>query len=138
MFILIFLVLFKFSFNITDIKETIEHFRNTNYQRTNYILFNTIKIQLSIINRWAVINLFANTIPFILYGILFELSFNMKLLTTIILTFLFILSIEFIQLYYVIGTFDVDDIFLNTLSILLGVFVIKFLLYKKKKTIMLK
>ncbi len=117
---LIFFVLFKFNFTIDDMRESIEHFRLIDYNRVNLKFLNSIKMQLNIMDRWAILNLFGNTIPFLIYGFLFSVTFKITLFKSFIINSSFILSLELIQLIFVIGTFDIDDIFLNLLSILLG------------------
>lgn len=129
--ILIFFVLFKFSFTINDLKDTIEQFREVEYQRVNLDFLNTIKMQVSILDRWAIINLLGNTIPFVIFGLLFYISFKCKIINLFLYSLIFIISLELIQLIFVIGTFDIDDIFLNSLSILIGLVFGKYALNNK-------
>lgn len=128
---IIYFVLFKFNFTLDSIKESINTFRINDYQKVNFILFKSILMQLKLFNFWSVINLFANTIPFILYGVLFRLSVVKYNYIFIVLNVLFVLLIEFIQLFFVIGTFDIDDIFLNILCIYIGVFISSKLIFNR-------
>ncbi len=124
--VLVFLILFKFSFTIEDFKNTIEQFREVDYKRVNLDFLSTLKIQIDILDRWAIVNLLGNTIPFIVYGFLFINAFKINIFNAIIINLIFVLSLELIQFIFVIGTFDIDDIFLNNLSILIGVLFGKF------------
>lgn len=117
---LIFCILFKFSLSFEDIKDQIIEFRSNDYNKINLVLFDTIRTQLSLLNKWAIINLIANTIPFLFYGILFFVAFDIKFIKMLLINFIFILSLEIIQLYFYIGTFDVDDILLNIAFIIIG------------------
>lgn len=129
---MIYLVLFKFNFTLDSIKESIDTFRGNDYQRVNFILFNSILMQLKLFNFWSMINLFSNTIPFLIYGFLFRLTLDKYNSIFCILNIVFVLFLEFIQLYFVIGTFDIDDIFLNVLCIFFGVFLSAKLIFKKR------
>ena len=70
----------------------------------------------------AVLNLFGNIIAFVPFGIFIPaLSGNrIKFVNTVILTFIFSMVIETVQLYYQLGVFDVDDLILNTCGGLIG------------------
>ncbi len=124
--LLIYFVILKFSFNIEDTLSRIEYFRDNGFDKINITLFSTIKMQLSNLDKsWAIQNILGNTIPFIIYGILFELSFKLSTFIAMIINILFIVVLESIQLFLYIGTFDIDDILLNSFSIFLGIVVIK-------------
>lgn len=112
--------MFKFCFTIDSIKQSIEHFRETDYKRVNLVLFNTINTQFKLLNKWSIINLLANSVPFYIYGILFKATFKYKFISFFIVNFLLILCIEITQYKFVIGTFDVDDILLNITFASLG------------------
>lgn len=118
--LLIFFVLFKFNFTMYDLNNYIKNFREINYKRVNLEFLNSIKMQINILYRWAILNLLGNTIPFIIYGFLLKLTFNSSIYTAIFTSLFLVLLLELTQLIFVIGTFDVDDIFLNFLSILFG------------------
>ncbi|MFI3252615.1 MAG: VanZ family protein [bacterium] len=130
--IMFFLVLFKFNFTYERIKESIELFRVSDYKMVNLDFLSTIKMQINQKNNWAFLNLFGNTIPFIFYGILFVLSFDTSLIKSILINLFVVLLIEIIQLIFVIGTFDIDDIFLNLTSIILGIILIKYTSFNKR------
>lgn len=127
--ILVFCILFKFNLTIDDIKNEIFEFRSSDYKKVNLVFFNTIKTQLTLLNKWALINLAANTAPFSFYGFLFFYSFKLSFLKTFIINTIFILIIELLQLSFVIGSFDIDDLFLNVLFIMIG-FIIANKVYK--------
>lgn len=132
--ILIFLILFKFSFTLNQIQENILIFRNNGYIRINLELFKTIKMQINHIREtWALKNLLGNTIPFILYGVFFELAFNKGIIQSILINLTIIFAIELTQLLLIIGTFDVDDILLNIISVASGVIFIKEVIKKQYK-----
>ncbi len=130
-FFLIFFVLFKFNFTIEDLVQTIKNFREVNYKRINLEFLNSIKMQINILDRWAILNLFSNTIPFIIYGFLFGFSFDFNVVKSILINVIFVLFLELIQLIFVIGTFDIDDIFLNVLSIIIGIIFVKYTIKNK-------
>lgn len=73
------------------------------------------------------VNVVGNVVCFIPFGIL--LPFNVKKLdrfvSVMMITFLFSLLIESVQLITRTGSFDVDDIFLNTLGGILGYVIYK-------------
>ncbi len=124
-FCLLFLILFKFNFTFNDLKESILLFRESDYDKVNLVLFNTIKLQLNDLNYWSLTNLFANTIPFLIFGILLTLSFKINLFYEILIITVFVLFIEVNQLIFMIGTFDVDDIFLNVIFSFIGIVITK-------------
>ncbi|MFI3328846.1 MAG: VanZ family protein [bacterium] len=131
--ILLFLILFKFSFTIKEIQENILIFRTNGYDKINIELFKTIKMQIDNINEsWAIRNLLGNTIPFVLYGLFYQLAYKHNFVKTITINLIIILLIETIQYTFAIGTFDIDDILLNIISISLGMLFVKEVLYNKK------
>lgn len=130
--LLIFLILFKFCFTLNQIEENILIFRESGYNRLNLELFRTIKMQINHIREeWAIKNLLGNTIPFIVYGVLYELAFKQKIIKAMLINLNLVVLIEIIQLVFIIGTFDIDDILLNTLCIFLGVMFIKEVIKKE-------
>ena len=75
------------------------------------------------------INLFGNVVAFIPFGALIRWVLNRKVrwYEAVFNTFLFSLGIELIQLITKVGSFDVDDIILNTIGGFLG-FVVYYIL----------
>lgn len=71
----------------------------------------------------SVLNLWGNVLIFIPFGLLMPLflRYNPVYLRTFLTGFLFILSIELIQLLFSIGVWDIDDIFLNLCGLSIGV-----------------
>jgi glycopeptide antibiotics resistance protein len=140
------LILFK---NI-PLSEIIHHFNFTYDQNlwrsNNFVPFKTIyfylflaDINLSI----RIENLAGNIIGFIPFGVILPLLSKrvFKFNTVILLTFCLSLTYEVLQLVFEFGSFDVDDLILNTLGGILGYFPIKiFRVFgknrrrKKKKT----
>ncbi len=70
----------------------------------------------------ALLNLFGNIIAFIPFGIFLPVLSNnrIKFVNTVILTYIFSIVIETVQLYFQLGVFDVDDLILNTCGGLIG------------------
>ena len=67
------------------------------------------------------LNLFGNVIGFMPFGFFVPMLSRKKGFFSILcLAFLFSLTIETVQLVLKVGTFDVDDLFLNTLGGILG------------------
>lgn len=73
----------------------------------------------------VIINLAGNVIAFIPFGALIRWVINrsVKWYQVAGYTFLFSLSVELLQLVAKVGSFDVDDLLLNTLGGLIGFFV---------------
>jgi glycopeptide antibiotics resistance protein len=124
------LILFK---NI-PLSEIIHHFNFTYDQNlwrsNNFVPFKTIyfylflaDINLSI----RIENLAGNIIGFIPFGVILPLLSKrvFKLNTVILLTFCLSLTYEVLQLVFEFGSFDVDDLILNTLGGILGYLPIK-------------
>lgn len=126
--LLIYFILFKFNFSLIQLENMISEFRSNGYQRVNLILLNSIKMQIMILDKWAILNLIGNTLPFIIYGFMFHLLFGFDILKSLLINFALVILIECIQLFFIIGTFDVDDILLNNISILVGLFCSKYCL----------
>lgn len=70
----------------------------------------------------AVLNLFGNIVCFMPFGLFVPYIFKRRIsfIKVVFTTFMFSLCIEVIQLYFMIGIFDVDDLILNTLGGALG------------------
>lgn len=66
--------------------------------------------------------LIGNILMYIPLGYLINVNLNLKFITKIISGIVFIFSIELIQFIFRLGVFDINDILLNTLGLLIGVF----------------
>ncbi len=94
--------------------------------KCNLVLFREIHRYLAyrnVIGNWAVfLNLGGNILGFIPMGFIPPVvKIKMRHIWIMVpLGFLFSLSVECMQLFYKVGSFDVDDILLNTLGTLVG------------------
>lgn len=146
LFILYLLLLLKFiifKYPLVMIKEILKSFEISSLlfriENSNYIpfkgiydfLFNSISLKITLKN------LLGNIIAFMPLGFLLAiLSSKMRTLKSITLIgFLLSLSFESIQLLTGLGEFDVDDIILNTLGAVVGLYCYKLL---KKKNILFR
>lgn len=89
----------------------------------NLIPFQTVSIYLADLSFGvALVNIVGNIIPFIPMGFLIPLAFRSqrRMIKTMFTCFLLIVSIESIQFFAYLGSFDVDDIILNMISCFLG------------------
>lgn len=125
-FIVIKLVLLK---NPGDIKYHFEEDYNmvnlqTNFLEGNYIPFNTLKCYLKGESpmRYTKENLLGNILLFLPFGILLPLLFEKVNTFRKMLFWSFSISatLELIQLFAILGNFDVDDILLNMFGAALG------------------
>lgn len=126
-FLLITVVIFKIfpNFTICQIHYDIKQSRANGYINLNLIPFKTIVFYVKQgFELFAVKNLIGNVIPFIPMG--FLLPFYLKkhrLLKTAVISLIFIFICETIQLFFMLGYFDVDDIILNFVGVVLGFFI---------------
>ena len=83
----------------------------------------------------AILNLAGNVVAFIPFGIILPMLRKKKtgVLQIAIMTFIFSLIIESLQLYYKDGVFDIDDMILNTAGGIIGyvIYIIGKVLLKK-------
>ena len=89
----------------------------------NFVPFHTIKLYIRMLpDTLAMLNLVGNVAGFVPLGYLVPLVFkkHSSFFKTLVFGLLFILFIEIIQLLTGLGEFDVDDIILNMLGVLLG------------------
>jgi glycopeptide antibiotics resistance protein len=130
--VLIFLLVgVKFHGSIAELKIRVEHAQHiVQGGELSYIFnpypFRTILRQVRALPKiWAIENLLVNAAAFIPYGILLPLSYASfrGLWKTMLVGVLSILFIETFQMVTCLGTFDVDDILLNSLGILIGWFI---------------
>ena len=87
---------------------------------------------------YAQANLFGNILPFIPFGFLLPKAFKScaSFFKVFFLGLLSIVFIELFQLFSKLGSFDVDDIILNMISIIIGYIIYAVLKTAKKKKIL--
>lgn len=93
------------------------------FYNPNYIPFRTIRHQLKHFSDWwAMLNIIGNTIAFIPFGFLLPFAYkNLKVFWKVLLIgVLSTTSIEVFQLLTFVGYFDIDDMILNTIGVILG------------------
>lgn len=106
--------------------------------RYNLIPFHEIRrfIKYANIIGWksVAINIFGNVIAFMPFGYLIPIIIKQKtgIIKTTLLSMIFSVGVETIQLFFKIGSFDVDDIFLNTLGGLTG-YILFYLIYGRRQ-----
>lgn len=92
----------------------------TNY---NFIPFHSIGYQLAHFSEgWAKFNLLGNILPFLPFGFLLPSVYH-KINTTakmMITAILFVVFLELFQFFSRLGSFDIDDVILNTFGIYIG------------------
>lgn len=133
-------ILFKY----IPISEIIHHFSFDNHQpfwrSNNFVPFKTIKFYLflaDIKTSFKIENLAGNVVGFVPLGILTPLISNkFRRFTTVLLTTLALsLTYEILQLLFEFGSFDVDDLILNTLGGAIGYMIFKIIYYTNKKNL---
>ncbi|NHC40297.1 VanZ family protein [Bacillus sp. MM2020_1] len=137
------LILFKY----IPLSEIINHFNFTydeyHWRSNNFVPFKTINFYLFIADinlNIRIENLAGNIIGFVPFGFILPLLAKkfQKLSTVTISTFCLSLMFELLQLIFEFGSFDVDDLILNTVGGVLGYIPIKLALLitlLKKKNI---
>lgn len=131
LYIVVKVILFKFhSIDIHFIKHQLrEHLYSPNLIKdqltfnANFIPFHEIMDYFKQADFHSLINFIGNIVIFIPFGILLPLIFrgmSNPLSKVLILSFTFSLGLETAQLILAIGTFDVDDLILNTFGSVLG------------------
>ncbi|MDR7238410.1 VanZ family protein [Neobacillus drentensis] len=137
------LILFKY----IPLSEIINHFNFTydeyHWRSNNFVPFKTINFYLFLADinlNIRIENLAGNIIGFMPFGFILPLLAKkfQKLSAVIISTFCLSLTFELLQLIFEFGSFDVDDLILNTVGGILGYIPIKLVLLitlLKKKNI---
>ncbi|WP_338552000.1 VanZ family protein [Paenibacillus sp. KS-LC4] len=92
--------------------------------RYNFIPFSTIKLYITNFNHinlsdW-VINMGGNLVVFVPYGIALPIVFRWRLGKTLLSFLLFITLLEMLQMLTRRGSFDIDDIIMNSVAAVLG------------------
>ena len=86
---------------------------------------------------WSVLmNLIGNVVAFIPIGLFRPRLFPAcrRFILTVVLAFEFSLCVEILQLVWKVGSFDVDDLLLNTLGGILGFLVYRILAWVKERS----
>lgn len=61
-----------------------------------------------------------NLLAFVPYGILIPKNFNCKFIKTILIFLVFIFTMEVLQMVTYLGSFDLEDILINTIGVITG------------------
>ncbi len=69
---------------------------------------------------YFLINIVGNVVVFMPFGFFVPSLKNWSFVRVVLTGFLFSLAVETVQLVTKVGTFDVDDLFLNTIGVALG------------------
>lgn len=115
----------RIDISILDRKNGVFHY--------NLIPLHSISIQIKRLNQWwALKNFLGNITIYIPFCILLPIAFSemQKFYKTIFITVTAIITIEFFQLITCLGTFDIDDIILNSIGGIIG-YIVFFLLKKR-------
>lgn len=126
LFLILFVVLkFDGSFErIISLHNSIIENEKDGLRNINLIPFRTMSPYLkNITETYAFKNIIANILVFIPLGFFISNKNSKNVFKALIICLGVILSIELIQLFFKIGFFDVDDIILNFIGSLLGVFI---------------
>lgn len=126
LFLILFVVLkFDGSFErIISLHNSIIENEKDGLRNINLIPFTTMSPYLkNITEPYAFKNIIANILVFIPLGFFISNKNPKNVFKALIICLRVILSIELIQLFFKIGFFDVDDIILNFIGSLLGVFI---------------
>ncbi|MBO0959294.1 VanZ family protein [Neobacillus sp. MM2021_6] len=137
------LILFKY----ISLSEIINHFNFTydeyHWRSNNFVPLKTIYFYLFLADinlNIRIVNLAGNIIGFAPFGFILPLLAKkfQKFSAVTVATFFLSLTFELLQLVFEFGSFDVDDLILNTIGGMLGYIPIKlgYLLIKSKKRMM--
>ncbi len=123
--ILVIVINWKFR-SLKEIKDTMELFAGADFKNYNLIPFQTMVMYMARgttanTTHWLITNLIGNTVFFIPVGLLYPMVYEKaKFLRTSLFGFCLTLGIELFQLVTKLGSFDVDDILLNLLGVMIG------------------
>ncbi|WP_335436989.1 VanZ family protein [Neobacillus niacini] len=116
--LLIKVLLFKYPFSVIVNRFSLDYSWEIILNNSNFIPFKTINLFLFEANdvHNSVKNLLGNIIVFVPFGFLLPMVFSRltKFLSVIFLSFAISLLFEVTQLLFRLGSFDVDDLILNT------------------------
>ena len=141
-------VVFKFYGNINELIERINSIRmdrNEGYWNINLTSLFVLKRYLTTfkseiikgnLTNYAILNILGNIIPFIPFGFLVPFTFDKinNIYKFILVSSIFIVSIEFLQFITLLGFCDIQDFILNMVGCLLGYIIFKCMsiLFKRK------
>lgn len=77
--------------------------------------------------------LIGNVLMYIPFGYLINFNFNSSFINKVILSIFFIFSIEVLQFVFKLGVFDINDIILNSIGLIIGLLLFEFYTKIKKK-----
>jgi len=83
---------------------------------------------------FILINIFGNIFAFIPFGLILTILFKKKWHYGFLIFFLFVILLETLQLISKRGTFDVDDILLNTIGFFVGSVFVKIAKFIRNKS----
>ena len=122
--VLLFLVVvIKFRGSFAELRERISLYSMENSINYNLVPFKSIGSQIRhITESWALINLLGNIVPFVPFGFLLPIAYPKinSFVKVFAVGFLSVILMEIFQLITKLGSFDVDDIMLNCLGIIVG------------------
>ncbi|MDI7741216.1 VanZ family protein [Lysinibacillus fusiformis] len=132
MYALFKVILFKFrwrdtAFLLDQLQKKLGNPDNLMYQlqRGNFIPFKTMLINIQSLSWHDLSNLVGNIAVFIPFGMFLAVFFKNKVIGGFALSLGLSLYLEYLQVIFSLGIFDVDDLILNTSGGLLGLGVIK-------------
>lgn len=138
--LLFFLVVVKFRGSLMELIDRIESYSRDGSINYNLIPFNTIGYQIEFITeRWAIMNLLGNIVPFIPFGFLLPITYrkiNNGYKVALVGVFA-IIGIELFQLITKLGNFDIDDVMLNMMGIVCGywlILLVNHMFFRKRKS----
>ena len=127
---LVLIVILKFngSFDaIFSLRQSIWNNRNNGIWNINLIPLRSISPYIKNITEfYAFKNIMGNIVIFIPMGFFVAWLCNKKLLKTLLCCIIMLLFIEIMQLIFMIGFFDIDDLILNLIGCVIGYLVKKF------------
>ncbi|MBW7457585.1 VanZ family protein [Paenibacillus sepulcri] len=96
----------------------------------NLVPLKTIKMYMEYADKFNVrnwlVNVVGNVAVFVPFGITLPYIFRCRLLSMLMITVMGLVILESLQLTLRRGTFDVDDVLLNTLGVMVGFFIYRF------------
>ena len=109
-------------------------------ETANFIPFKTIKMYIryyDLPGLRSFSNLFGNVLIFIPMGMLMPMvhKASKNVFLMLVQALLFVLGIEVFQLFSAFGAFDVDDIILNCMGVLIGRLIYQILILRKKNSL---
>lgn len=121
--VLFLVVVIKFKGSFSELRERMNLYSMEGSINYNLVPFKSIESQLRhITESWAMINLLGNIILFVPFGFLLPIAY--KRINSFVKVFavglLSVILIEVFQYITKLGSFDVDDIILNSIGIIVG------------------